>query len=95
MSTRMVGGVIMTHGDNAGLRLPPRMAPTQAGNLNPSVKSYEPVMIAMQAAGVMVPAFRRSAAGYSCFAGCHGMAACGRGKCPGGFSTDRGMAMCS
>ncbi len=29
VSTRMVGGVIMTHGDDNGLRLPPRMAPTQ------------------------------------------------------------------
>lgn len=29
MSTRMVGGVIMTHGDDAGLRLPPRLAPVQ------------------------------------------------------------------
>ena len=30
VSTRMVGGIIMTHGDDAGLRLPPRMAPIQA-----------------------------------------------------------------
>jgi prolyl-tRNA synthetase len=29
-STRMVGGVIMTHGDDAGLRLPPKVAPVQA-----------------------------------------------------------------
>ena len=29
MSTRMIGGIIMTHGDDAGLRLPPRMAPVQ------------------------------------------------------------------
>jgi prolyl-tRNA synthetase len=29
MSTRMVGGVIMTHGDDRGLRLPPRIAPVQ------------------------------------------------------------------
>ena len=28
-STRMVGGVIMTHGDDAGLRLPPKVAPVQ------------------------------------------------------------------
>ncbi|MGE0309058.1 MAG: proline--tRNA ligase, partial [Acidimicrobiia bacterium] len=28
-STRMVGGLIMTHGDDAGLRLPPRLAPVQ------------------------------------------------------------------
>ena len=25
----MVGGIIMTHGDDAGLRLPPRLAPIQ------------------------------------------------------------------
>jgi prolyl-tRNA synthetase len=28
-STRMVGGLIMAHGDDAGLRLPPRLAPVQ------------------------------------------------------------------
>jgi prolyl-tRNA synthetase len=28
-STRMMGGLIMTHGDDNGLRLPPRLAPTQ------------------------------------------------------------------
>ncbi|WP_233358934.1 proline--tRNA ligase [Thermomonospora amylolytica] len=29
MSTRMIGGVIMTHGDDSGLVLPPRLAPYQ------------------------------------------------------------------
>lgn len=29
VSTRMVGGLVMTHGDDAGLRLPPRLAPIQ------------------------------------------------------------------
>ena len=29
MSTRMVGGVVMTHGDDRGLRLPPAIAPQQ------------------------------------------------------------------
>jgi prolyl-tRNA synthetase len=29
VSTRLVGGVIMTHGDDAGLRLPPALAPVQ------------------------------------------------------------------
>ncbi len=28
-STRMVGGLVMTHGDDAGLRLPPKVAPVQ------------------------------------------------------------------
>jgi prolyl-tRNA synthetase len=30
MTTRMIGAIIMTHGDEAGLRLPPRVAPIQA-----------------------------------------------------------------
>jgi prolyl-tRNA synthetase len=30
VSTRMVGGIIMTHGDDKGLVLPPRLAPVQA-----------------------------------------------------------------
>ncbi len=30
VSTRMIGGIIMTHGDNSGLVLPPRIAPIQA-----------------------------------------------------------------
>jgi len=29
VSTRMVGGVVMAHGDDTGLRLPPKLAPTQ------------------------------------------------------------------
>ncbi len=29
LSTRMMGGVVMTHGDDNGLRLPPRVAPSQ------------------------------------------------------------------
>ena len=29
VSTRMVGGLVMTHGDDGGLRLPPRLAPIQ------------------------------------------------------------------
>src|SRR5580765_8809277 len=28
-TTRLVGGVVMTHGDDLGLRLPPRIAPQQ------------------------------------------------------------------
>ena len=30
VSTRLIGGIIMTHGDDNGLVLPPRIAPTQA-----------------------------------------------------------------
>jgi prolyl-tRNA synthetase len=29
-STRMIGGVVMVHGDESGLRMPPRLAPIQA-----------------------------------------------------------------
>lgn len=29
LSTRLIGGIIMTHGDNNGLVLPPKIAPTQ------------------------------------------------------------------
>jgi prolyl-tRNA synthetase len=29
VSTRMVGGLVMTHGDDIGLRVPPRLAPTE------------------------------------------------------------------
>ncbi len=29
MSWRMIGGIVMTHGDDVGLRLPPRLAPIQ------------------------------------------------------------------
>ena len=29
ISTRFVGGIIMTHGDDAGLMLPPKIAPIQ------------------------------------------------------------------
>ena len=29
VSTRLVGGVVMTHGDDSGLVIPPRLAPTQ------------------------------------------------------------------
>ena len=30
MTTRMIGAIIMVHGDNSGLMLPPRIAPVQA-----------------------------------------------------------------
>ncbi|HTO90459.1 MAG TPA: proline--tRNA ligase [Candidatus Sulfotelmatobacter sp.] len=30
MTTRMIGGVVMTHGDDQGLKMPPRVAPIQA-----------------------------------------------------------------
>lgn len=58
-STRMVGGLIMSHGDDQGLRVPPRLAPVQAVVL--AVKGDEAVLTAvsetaaaLRAAGVRV-----------------------------------------
>ncbi len=41
-STRMLGGLIMSHGDDNGLRVPPRLAPVQAVVL--AIKGDEPVL---------------------------------------------------
>jgi prolyl-tRNA synthetase len=56
-STRMVGGLIMAHGDDGGLRVPPRLAPVQAVVL--AVKEDDAVIAkvreigaALEAAGV-------------------------------------------
>jgi len=58
-TTRMIGGLIMVHGDDNGLRVPPRLAPTQA--LVMVVKAGEGVVEAatklrddLKAAGVRV-----------------------------------------
>ena len=60
-TTRMIGAVIMTHGDNNGLVLPPRIAPTQvvivpiAAHKNPQViETAKSVMADLVAAGVRV-----------------------------------------
>ncbi len=60
MSTRAIGGLIMTHGDNNGLVLPPRVAPVQVvvvpvaqhkpGVLEKATEVYE----ALKAAGIRV-----------------------------------------
>lgn len=60
MTTRMIGAIIMVHGDNSGLVLPPRIAPTQVvvipiqqkkeGVLERAVQ----VKAALQAAGLRV-----------------------------------------
>jgi prolyl-tRNA synthetase len=55
VSTRMVGAVIMAHGDDQGLRLPPRLAPIQAAVV-PIWKSDD------QRAGVLEFALRVQAA---------------------------------
>lgn len=48
-STRMVGGLIMAHGDDHGLRVPPRLAPVQAVVL--AVKEDEAVLAEVRSLG--------------------------------------------
>ncbi len=62
VSTRLIGGVIMTHGDNSGLVLPPRVAPYQVvivpiqrGNWQETVLlKAKAVQAELQAAGIRV-----------------------------------------
>ena len=60
VSTRLIGGVIMTHGDNNGLVLPPRIAPTQviiipvAQHKEGVIEANEAVMARLKAAGIRV-----------------------------------------
>ena len=60
MSTRIIGGIIMTHGDNNGLVLPPRIAPIQVIVLpiaahKPGVtEAAEKVVERLKAAGIRV-----------------------------------------
>ncbi len=62
VSTRVIGGVIMTHGDNSGLVLPPRVAPYQVvivpiqrGNWQETVlPKAKAVQAELQAAGIRV-----------------------------------------
>ncbi|MFZ2961089.1 MAG: proline--tRNA ligase [Candidatus Ozemobacteraceae bacterium] len=44
MSTRIIGAVIMLHGDDRGLRLPPKIAPTQVVIVPIVYKEAEPVL---------------------------------------------------
>jgi prolyl-tRNA synthetase len=58
-STRMVGGLIMCHGDDAGLRVPPRLAPTQVVvvlvKADPSAQAAADTLVAeLKALGVRV-----------------------------------------
>ncbi|MDX3854421.1 proline--tRNA ligase [Streptomyces sp. AK02-01A] len=48
-STRMVGGLIMSHGDDNGLRVPPRLAPVQAVVL--AIKDDEAVLAKVRETG--------------------------------------------
>ena len=58
MSTRVIGGLIMTHGDNSGLVVPPRIAPIQVIVLpiaahKPGVtEAAERIVERLQAAGI-------------------------------------------
>ncbi|XP_010060558.2 proline--tRNA ligase, chloroplastic/mitochondrial [Eucalyptus grandis] len=63
ISTRFVGGIIMTHGDDAGLMLPPRLAPVQvivipiykkADEKSGVISAASSVKDALQSAGVKV-----------------------------------------
>ena len=60
VSTRLIGGVIMTHGDNNGLVLPPRIAPIQvviipvAQHKDGVLEANEAVMARLKQAGIRV-----------------------------------------
>ncbi|HVQ91563.1 MAG TPA: proline--tRNA ligase [Mycobacteriales bacterium] len=56
-STRMVGGLIMVHGDDAGLRVPPRLAPVQVAVVAIKAEAVEAagrIAADLRAAGVRV-----------------------------------------
>jgi prolyl-tRNA synthetase len=59
-STRMIGGVIMVHGDDRGLQLPPRIAPYQvviipiAAHKGGVVEKADELFAALKAAGIRV-----------------------------------------
>ncbi|MGY4768149.1 proline--tRNA ligase [Kribbella sp. CWNU-51] len=56
-TTRMVGGLIMVHGDEAGLRVPPRVAPTQVVVLavrDETVEAARQIAADLGAAGLRV-----------------------------------------
>lgn len=40
VSTRLIGGLIMSHGDDKGLRLPPKIAPVQVCTPEVKYRSY-------------------------------------------------------
>ena len=58
VSTRMVGGLIMAHGDDRGLRLPPRLAPIQVVVM--AVRDDADVIAARADAGRRAPGGRRA-----------------------------------
>ncbi len=60
VSTRLIGAIIMTHGDERGLRLPPKVAPIQAvilpiaAHKGGVMEKCEEVFAALKAAGIRV-----------------------------------------
>lgn len=60
MTTRMIGAIIMVHGDNSGLKLPPRIAPTQVmivpirQDAEGVMEHAEELMASVKAAGARV-----------------------------------------
>jgi prolyl-tRNA synthetase len=62
VSTRIIGGIIMTHGDNSGLMLPPRVAPVQvivipvAAHKPGVTEKAEELVSTLRSAGIRVKA---------------------------------------
>ena len=52
VSTRLIGGIIMTHGDDAGLRLPPALAPVQVVVVPIAQKNKDKAAIAAAASAI-------------------------------------------
>ena len=53
VSTRLIGGIIMTHGDDAGLRLPPALAPVQVVVVPIAQKNKDKESVAAAAADIV------------------------------------------
>src|SRR5947209_17381287 len=60
VSTRLVGGLIMAHGDDAGLRLPPALAPVQVVVV-PIYRTDEEKSTVLEAVGSLAQALRDAA----------------------------------
>ena len=61
ITTRLIGAVIMVHGDDKGLVLPPKVAPVQVVIVPIPFKGAEPAAIAAKAKEVLHSAQRRKA----------------------------------
>ena len=73
LSTRIIGGIIMTHGDNNGLVLPPRIAPVQvivvpvAAHKEGVSEKASALLARIQAAGIRAKAdFSDNSLGWKC-----------------------------